>query len=549
MADLGLKQDEGIFLEEESVEFDESVEIGGDLEKLYLTNLNLICELSISQGMFKKSESAIKKYPISSIKIINGVPMVKYGHPNKSDGYLEVAFIEGDVLKIYFGEPKKTIPKWKSAIEKLIAGEDVSEFMDEEIEEDDDESRLACIFREKMTSVSNKVERSLEKRETQRQKRTEESAHSSEDKQITTYENVVDENLCDSVEVRYCTYCGNRIIPTAKFCASCGKAVGMNGDKTFLSNETDEISKAEKKKPEKEDETETKTEIKTETVVVPEIKHFEARRQVFDGEIHKCPNCGEVLNSFIVKCPACGYELRGAKAADSVHELAAKLEQIESKRENYKSTSFVSKIYGDDGQISKTDEQKVSLIRSIVIPNTKEDIYEFMILASSNIDVKVYDLGNSRYATASRKNVSDAWFAKFEQAYEKAKLTFGNTSDFENIQRIYDRTKGKIKKEKLKLPIMFGGFILFLVIVWIFIIVGVTNTTPEQKIKSRESHLNYTVTEIEQDIADGNYSDARNKAYTLTFDSELSQERSEYWEQKEQEILELIDEASQGDDE
>jgi hypothetical protein len=101
-----------------------------------------------------------------------------------------------------------------------------------------------------------------------------------------------------------------------------------------------------------------------------------------------------------------------------------------------------------------------------VIPNTKEDIYEFMILASSNIDVKVYDLGNSRYATASRKNVSDAWFAKFEQAYEKAKLTFGNTSDFENIQRIYDRTKGKIKKEKLKLPIMFGGFILFLVIVW-----------------------------------------------------------------------------------
>lgn len=135
----------------------------------------------------------------------------------------------------------------------------------------------------------------------------------------------------------------------------------------------------------------------------------EQRKTVYDGELHKCPNCGERLGSFVTVCPTCGYELRGARATTVVSELAMKLEQIES------------------------IEQKIDLIRNFCIPNTKEDICEFFILATSNMSAGGYD--------------AEAWYAKLEQAYQKAKLSFGNTSEFQYLDQLYNTA---IKKQKTK---------------------------------------------------------------------------------------------------
>ncbi len=44
----------------------------------------------------------------------------------------------------------------------------------------------------------------------------------------------------------------------------------------------------------------------------------ETRKQEFVGTIKKCPNCGQVLESFQTRCPACGYEITGVDAANSV---------------------------------------------------------------------------------------------------------------------------------------------------------------------------------------------------------------------------------------
>ena len=46
----------------------------------------------------------------------------------------------------------------------------------------------------------------------------------------------------------------------------------------------------------------------------------------------KCPNCGEVLESFLTVCPSCGYEIRDAKSSTSVRELAQKLENISAQK-------------------------------------------------------------------------------------------------------------------------------------------------------------------------------------------------------------------------
>lgn len=168
----------------------------------------------------------------------------------------------------------------------------------------------------------------------------------------------------------YCTNCGEKLQDGSKFCSSCGSQV-VNTNK----NNSD-------------------------------LK----RKILFDGKIHKCPNCGSNLNAFEHKCKDCGYEIRGSNIANTVKEFADKLER----------TSSV--------------EKKNELISNFYIPNTKEDIYEFFILAISNLTTDI--------------KCEEAWKSKLEQTYHKAKLSFGNTPEFEYINKIYDKT---IKKHRNKI--------------------------------------------------------------------------------------------------
>ena len=119
----------------------------------------------------------------------------------------------------------------------------------------------------------------------------------------------------------YCVNCGTEIVPNAKFCQKCGHPTGAQNDSS-------------------------------------------TRKQEFAGKIYKCPNCGEVLKAFEINCPACGHELRGAKASSAVKEFALKLEAIESRREYEKPRGLFSAVESQQ-RVSKTDEQKISLIKRL----------------------------------------------------------------------------------------------------------------------------------------------------------------------------------------
>ena len=177
----------------------------------------------------------------------------------------------------------------------------------------------------------------------------------------------------------FCSNCGHQLTEGAKFCFNCGTKVNIE-----------------------------------------ESSQDEVRKVAYDGEIHKCPNCGDILDAYESVCKACGYEQRGSKATSSVHELAVRLQQIEEAR-------LTSNNHSRFGQSSEIDQQKINLIRSFVIPNTKEDILEFAVLAASNVDTSAYDDSYGILSTLQngrRKAVSDAWLAKLKQAYQKAKLVF-----------------------------------------------------------------------------------------------------------------------------
>lgn len=221
----------------------------------------------------------------------------------------------------------------------------------------------------------------------------------------------------------FCTQCGEELIAEAKFCFNCGKPVNESGK----------------------------------------------RHTQYDGVIHKCPNCGEILNSFTSNCPSCGYELRDVSATSSVKQLSNKLEEIESKRVYRKPKNLYSVLYGTQ-QMTEVDEQKINLIRNFAIPNTKEDLLEFIILAESNIYVDLYDTGSNVVMPGDpRKELSNAWEAKFEQAYNKASYMFSNTEDFKIIDNIYKTNKQKIKKAKHKTVVKFVSIFGFL-LAWLLIL-------------------------------------------------------------------------------
>lgn len=184
-----------------------------------------------------------------------------------------------------------------------------------------------------------------------------------------------------------CIKCGREIFDEAKFCNECGAKVGTESQSSFREENT-----------------------------------------VYEGKIHKCRNCGEILGAFESVCPTCGYELRDTYSSDSVREFAEKMEQLQ-----------------EHGKASSKNKI-ISLIRTFPIPNTKEDLFEFIILAGANIREDRYDDDLPKY----KQEISDAWKAKFEQAYQKAKLSCSGDESFLEIEKLYQEKTDEQRKARIK---------------------------------------------------------------------------------------------------
>lgn len=189
----------------------------------------------------------------------------------------------------------------------------------------------------------------------------------------------------------YCTNCGKQLIEGAKFCDSCG--------------------------------TKTQSNIVLDT---PQVK-----KTNIEGNIYKCPSCGEVIKHDTLICPSCNHEIRGREASSSIQ------------------------IFSDKITLQKDENIKIELIKTFPIPNNREDIIEFMLLASSNFDAR-------HYATnKATDSVSGAWLSKIDQCYKKGKILFTNPSDLIAIESIYNEVHVKTKSvEKSKLIMTICGIAL-----------------------------------------------------------------------------------------
>lgn len=186
----------------------------------------------------------------------------------------------------------------------------------------------------------------------------------------------------------------------------------------------------------------------------------------------QCPSCGNFLKSYELFCPACGRELRDIEAINSVKRLEQMLIQIENERQPDAPNHSVWEGDKPTAQINIADQRKASCIQAFPIPNSKEDIIEFMVLAASNIHPWTIVLNNN---TNGKDHgillVAQAWYAKFEQAYQKARLSLSNDSQFSIIEDIYTKKTKEIRSKRLiRVWIVIGCIIALILLIVIPII-------------------------------------------------------------------------------
>lgn len=301
----------------------------------------------------------------------------------------------------------------------------------------------------------------------------------------------------------FCMNCGTQLPEGAKFCSECGTPLGKANTESAPKRET-----------------------------------------VFEGKIFKCPNCGDILDAYESVCESCGYERRGAKATSSVRELSAKLQAIEAQRPPKKHTSIFSQAL-NQGHISKTDEQKIDLIKNFAIPNNKEDILEFAVLAVSNIDPDAFStMNNASIYDSSKKAISNAWMAKFEQAYQKGKLMFGESPELNNIYLMYLDKKKTIKKKKSGVWKILGivGIVYFAIIAVILISINISDSTSKTQ---EEARLNNLVQQIEIALDSEDYDLALMYAARLDYSGPNDKDEERDWAiQQEYWINKIIAEAA-----
>lgn len=221
----------------------------------------------------------------------------------------------------------------------------------------------------------------------------------------------------------FCSNCGTKLNVGSKFCSGCGSPVGGTVTQTPPPVPT------------------------TNNLPATSPNH---RQQEYVGTVFKCSNCGCVITQTTAICPECGTRITGQSAVGSIQAFKEQLMSIESGRKK-----GFGGFFGVYTPADAVDIQKLTLIRNFPIPNSIDDILEFMMLAVANIDVSLSkntwanrtSNGGMETAATIGKTISNAWVSKMQQAYQKAEIAFPNDPAFKQIQKIYF---GKMKELKIK---------------------------------------------------------------------------------------------------
>lgn len=446
MIDINFDYDEGILLESDDAIWIKDKSIY--LSNLLLTNKAIYIIYKKNNGFFSKATNETIIKPLTDIKIINGKPMVDQIKHNYYGASLQIQFTSSCEQFSFRNWARKNTSLWVNKLYNVLTGADApakqkGSFLDElglgELGDSINEiaASLAGVADTAMQTVSSSARQGNIPNNLSFPSKgnIQESTLTKEDKVASP----IPEQTSSGNSVKFCANCGSKISPGSKFCAACGAPVSTPVHQTVQTppplsmpsenyNSEQAISRSAQT-PNARQQEETYS----------ESSNPSQRRQEFAGSLLKCPNCGAVISNTTVICPECGHQITGRSAMSSVQAFNNQLMAIESKRKT--SRLGVFSIYGP---ADAADKQILSLIRSYPIPNTIDDITEFIMLAIANIDVAVSkkswvnsSVSYETLAAEMPRAISNAWVSKMKQAYQKAKIMFPNENAFTYIRQMY----------------------------------------------------------------------------------------------------------------
>lgn len=129
-------------------------------------------------------------------------------------------------------------------------------------------------------------------------------------------------------------------------------------------------------------------------------QHNREKKEAF-GRV--CPNCGKQVPPMTLKCE-CGYEFTVEKRVSSVEVLMEKINEIRYSQK-YEERSAFEKLFDPmnawgsfkSNHVNAENDRRVNeIINMFPVPNTKEDIIDFLTLAVSNAKKKGGIMGTTK---------------------------------------------------------------------------------------------------------------------------------------------------------
>ena len=237
-----------------------------------------------------------------------------------------------------------------------------------------------------------------------------------------------------------------------------------------------------------------------------------------------CNNCKTSVEDGVKFCTSCGMPVGETAAASD-----AKGETSEVKK-------FFKRF-----EIAKGSERP-RVISNFIVPDTKEELLEFMIMASTIVDY-------SRIGTSGETAADKAWLVKIQQAYKKGKTVFMDDANAlariteiheevnEAVQRGEERRRHEesAKRKKTFKKLAIAAFIILVIIVLYY-----RNYSTAHK---EEARLNTVYGEITSYIENGDLAAARLKADALKWEgnTDMLWGLSGKWKGKRDAILKEIE--------
>lgn len=145
------------------------------------------------------------------------------------------------------------------------------------------------------------------------------------------------------------------------------------------------------------------------------------------GDVRKCPGCGAIVESFNTRCPDCGHEFRNINTSASINALMQQLYDYDTK--NPGGLEIVDNI---TGAAMRRVQRKAQIISNFPFPTTKEDMLEFLVMATPLAKKKggfFAKMGDEGSANMEHNQLVPAWHAKCEQIIMKARLAMKNDKE------------------------------------------------------------------------------------------------------------------------